>query len=224
MRYLVVVEQGPTSFGAYVPDLPGCVAAGESKAGSSTDPRGDRAAHRPQERRPRGAPADLGQRSGRGRSRVAPPRPRGPASGSSHPRKAPPPWPLVLPTTVPRQRPAPLLSAVQSRRRSRQGRGVILTRLIDHSHQAMALSLRVWQGSIHLPTFQRRLIARILNAEQISRLSMSQGHISSFLIFIRRRPIRALRTNAIRRQRPPHPQFDDSLLQLAPSARPMEPL
>jgi len=32
MRYLVVVEQGPTSFGAYVPDLPGCVAAGETKA------------------------------------------------------------------------------------------------------------------------------------------------------------------------------------------------
>jgi predicted RNase H-like HicB family nuclease len=31
MRYLVVVEQGPTSFGAYVPDLPGCVAAGETK-------------------------------------------------------------------------------------------------------------------------------------------------------------------------------------------------
>lgn len=31
MRYLVVVEQGPTSFGAYVPDLPGCVAAGESR-------------------------------------------------------------------------------------------------------------------------------------------------------------------------------------------------
>ncbi len=31
MRYLVVVEKGPTSFGAYVPDLPGCVAAGGSK-------------------------------------------------------------------------------------------------------------------------------------------------------------------------------------------------
>lgn len=31
MRYLVVVEKGPTSYGAYVPDLPGCVAAGESK-------------------------------------------------------------------------------------------------------------------------------------------------------------------------------------------------
>jgi predicted RNase H-like HicB family nuclease len=31
MRYLVVVEEGPTSFGAYVPDLPGCIAAGESK-------------------------------------------------------------------------------------------------------------------------------------------------------------------------------------------------
>ena len=30
MRYLVVVEEGATSFGAYVPDLPGCVAAGAS--------------------------------------------------------------------------------------------------------------------------------------------------------------------------------------------------
>ena len=26
MRYAVVIEQGPTSYGAYVPDLPGCVA------------------------------------------------------------------------------------------------------------------------------------------------------------------------------------------------------
>ncbi len=25
MRYLVVVEEGPASFGAYVPDLPGCI-------------------------------------------------------------------------------------------------------------------------------------------------------------------------------------------------------
>jgi predicted RNase H-like HicB family nuclease len=31
MRYMVVVEEGPTSFGAYVPDLPGCVAAGETR-------------------------------------------------------------------------------------------------------------------------------------------------------------------------------------------------
>ena len=31
MRYLVIVEKGASSFGAYVPDLPGCVAAGESK-------------------------------------------------------------------------------------------------------------------------------------------------------------------------------------------------
>jgi predicted RNase H-like HicB family nuclease len=31
MRYLVVVEEGPTSFGAHVPDLPGCVAAGETR-------------------------------------------------------------------------------------------------------------------------------------------------------------------------------------------------
>ncbi len=30
MQYLVVVERGPTSLGAYVPDLPGCIAVGES--------------------------------------------------------------------------------------------------------------------------------------------------------------------------------------------------
>jgi predicted RNase H-like HicB family nuclease len=32
MRYSVVIEKGPTSYGAYVPDLPGCVAAGETEA------------------------------------------------------------------------------------------------------------------------------------------------------------------------------------------------
>lgn len=32
MKYLVIIEQGPSSFGAYVPDLPGCVAVGESQA------------------------------------------------------------------------------------------------------------------------------------------------------------------------------------------------
>jgi predicted RNase H-like HicB family nuclease len=31
MRYMVILEQGPTSYGAYVPDLPGCVAVGESQ-------------------------------------------------------------------------------------------------------------------------------------------------------------------------------------------------
>ena len=31
MQYLVVIEQGPGSFGAYVPDLPGCIAVGESR-------------------------------------------------------------------------------------------------------------------------------------------------------------------------------------------------
>ena len=31
MRYMVVIEQGPDSFGAYVPDLPGCIATGETK-------------------------------------------------------------------------------------------------------------------------------------------------------------------------------------------------
>ena len=31
-RYLVIFEQGPTSWGAYVPDLPGCVAVGDTRA------------------------------------------------------------------------------------------------------------------------------------------------------------------------------------------------
>ena len=31
MQYLVVIERGPTSYGAYVPDLPGCVAAGATQ-------------------------------------------------------------------------------------------------------------------------------------------------------------------------------------------------
>jgi predicted RNase H-like HicB family nuclease len=31
MQYLVVIEQGPSSFGAYVPDLPGCIAAGDTR-------------------------------------------------------------------------------------------------------------------------------------------------------------------------------------------------
>ena len=32
MRYPVVIEQAPTSYGAHVPDLPGCIAAAESRA------------------------------------------------------------------------------------------------------------------------------------------------------------------------------------------------
>ena len=31
MEFLVVVEKGKSSYGAYVPDLPGCVAVGESR-------------------------------------------------------------------------------------------------------------------------------------------------------------------------------------------------
>jgi predicted RNase H-like HicB family nuclease len=31
MQYLVVIEKGEASFGAYVPDLPGCVAVGETR-------------------------------------------------------------------------------------------------------------------------------------------------------------------------------------------------
>jgi predicted RNase H-like HicB family nuclease len=31
MRYMVVVERGETSWGAHVPDLPGCIAVGETR-------------------------------------------------------------------------------------------------------------------------------------------------------------------------------------------------
>ncbi len=31
MEYVVIVERGEKSFGAYVPDLPGCVAVGKTK-------------------------------------------------------------------------------------------------------------------------------------------------------------------------------------------------
>ncbi len=36
MNFLVIFEQGPTSVGAYVPDLPGCVAVGETLADAQT--------------------------------------------------------------------------------------------------------------------------------------------------------------------------------------------
>ena len=31
MKYAVVIEKGPTSYGAHVPDLPGCIAAAETR-------------------------------------------------------------------------------------------------------------------------------------------------------------------------------------------------
>jgi predicted RNase H-like HicB family nuclease len=30
MRYVAIIEKGPRSYGAYVPDLPGCVAAAKT--------------------------------------------------------------------------------------------------------------------------------------------------------------------------------------------------
>lgn len=36
MRYVVVIEPGETSYGAYVPDLPGCIAVAETKEEVST--------------------------------------------------------------------------------------------------------------------------------------------------------------------------------------------
>ena len=32
MRYAVIVEEGESSFGAHVPDLPGCVAVADTKS------------------------------------------------------------------------------------------------------------------------------------------------------------------------------------------------
>jgi len=31
MKYTVIIEQGPDSYGAYAPDLPGCVAVAQSR-------------------------------------------------------------------------------------------------------------------------------------------------------------------------------------------------
>jgi predicted RNase H-like HicB family nuclease len=31
MKYTVIIEKGSYSYGAYIPDLPGCVAVGESE-------------------------------------------------------------------------------------------------------------------------------------------------------------------------------------------------
>jgi predicted RNase H-like HicB family nuclease len=31
MKYTVIIEEGPTSYGAYIPDLPGCVAVGSTR-------------------------------------------------------------------------------------------------------------------------------------------------------------------------------------------------
>jgi predicted RNase H-like HicB family nuclease len=31
MQYVVILEESPESWGAYVPDLPGCVAVGETR-------------------------------------------------------------------------------------------------------------------------------------------------------------------------------------------------
>ena len=31
MKYVVIIEKGETSYGAHVPDLPGCIAVGDTK-------------------------------------------------------------------------------------------------------------------------------------------------------------------------------------------------
>ena len=36
MKYTVIIEEGPTSYGAYVPDLPGCVAVADTREDVST--------------------------------------------------------------------------------------------------------------------------------------------------------------------------------------------
>ncbi|QDU87295.1 hypothetical protein Pla175_06540 [Pirellulimonas nuda] len=34
MKYTVIIEQGENSWGAYVPDLPGCIAAADTREGA----------------------------------------------------------------------------------------------------------------------------------------------------------------------------------------------
>ncbi len=36
MKYAIVIERGPTSYGASAPDLPGCIAVGDSLAAVQT--------------------------------------------------------------------------------------------------------------------------------------------------------------------------------------------
>jgi predicted RNase H-like HicB family nuclease len=36
MQYTVIIEKGDSSYGAYVPDLPGCIAAAETKDEAET--------------------------------------------------------------------------------------------------------------------------------------------------------------------------------------------
>lgn len=31
MKYMVIIEKGETSYGAHVPDLPGCIAVGQTR-------------------------------------------------------------------------------------------------------------------------------------------------------------------------------------------------
>lgn len=36
MKYTIIIEKGENSYGAYVPDLPGCVAVGETEEEAKT--------------------------------------------------------------------------------------------------------------------------------------------------------------------------------------------
>ena len=45
MKYVVVYEQTPSGYSAYVPDLPGCVAAGETREDTERLIRGAIAFH-----------------------------------------------------------------------------------------------------------------------------------------------------------------------------------
>ena len=45
MNYAIVIERGPTSYGATVPDVPGCAAVGETEAAARALLRDAIAAH-----------------------------------------------------------------------------------------------------------------------------------------------------------------------------------
>jgi hypothetical protein len=59
MRYAVVIEKADGNYSAYVPDLPGCVATGDTVAAVERNSRGDPLPYRrPSGRWHRGSAAD----------------------------------------------------------------------------------------------------------------------------------------------------------------------
>ena len=52
-RFLVIIEKGENNYGAYSPDLPGCVAVGDTRGSRKEHARSNRNAFRRNDRRSR---------------------------------------------------------------------------------------------------------------------------------------------------------------------------